>query len=109
MKIGADDIDIEPPLDVAQDAAARAADIENAPDGERVTARRRDNGANVSQEAVNSRQLAIGAILDGLRHTTPIQNFDVRGLPHGRCLNYSHGVTGTGVKRRTERPQAVAC
>lgn len=91
VKIGADDLDTEAPLDLPQYSAPRAPDIQDTPDGQRIPACGRDNRPRVAQEAVNCRQVPIGSVGQCFGHIAPIENFALRRLLHRfRCLNYRH-------------------
>src|SRR5581483_1506420 len=91
VKIGADDLDTEAPLDLPQYSAARAPYVEDTPDRQRIPARGCNNRPRVAQEAVNCREVPIGSVGQRFGHIAPIEDFAFRRLLHrSRCLNYRH-------------------
>jgi hypothetical protein len=67
-QVGADDVDVEATLDVDEDAAVTAADVEDAADGEWILPDRADDGGGVAEEAVQAVEVAISARGDVVRH-----------------------------------------
>lgn len=91
VKIGADDLDTQAPLDLPQHSPPRAPDIQDAPDGQRIPPRGCDNRPRVAQEAVNCREVPIRSVGQLFGDIAPIEDFALRRLLHRfRCLNYRH-------------------
>src|SRR5436305_14518403 len=82
VQIHADDLDTQPALDLAENAAARAPDIQNAAYRQRIAASGCDYPMGVAEEPVDLRQVPIGSFDEFLGYTATIEDFDVGGLLH---------------------------